>query len=111
MMRFYDKLPDMECLSGDTLRTFIISPKSGSFSGCSMQLIVARQNSKLSAIICKKCTPESGVFKVQLTSEDTSKLTEGTHIIHFRLVDSSGLSHRKLVGQLYVHQAAKGEDL
>lgn len=42
MIKFYDKLPDMECLSGDTLGTFRINPLSGNFSGCRMQIIVVR---------------------------------------------------------------------
>lgn len=111
MIAFYDKLPDMECLSGDTIGTFRISPKSGSFSGCRMQIIVARQNSPLSAVICKECTADGGDFTVQLTSEETSRLTEGTHVLHFRLIDGNGMSRRKLAGYLYVHQVAKGEDL
>lgn len=111
MIRFYDKLPDMECLSGDTIGTFRISPKSGSFSGCRMQIIIARSDSQLSAEICKECTADSDGFSVQLTSEDTAKLCEGTYFIHFRLVDSTGLSHRKLAGKMYVHQVARGAAL
>ena len=111
MITLYDKLPDMECLSGDSIGTFRISPKSGSFDGCRMQIIVARRDSPLSAVICKECTMDSDGFAIQLTSEETSRLTEGTHVIHFRLVDGNGLSYRKLAGYLYVHQTAQGASL
>lgn len=111
MMKFYDKLPDMECLSGDTLGTFRINPKTGNFSGCRMQMIIARHDSPGFSEICKECTFEDGGFSVQLTSEDTEELREGTHFIHFRLIDSSGLSYRKLAGRLYVHQAAGGTEI
>ncbi len=111
MMRFYDKLPDMECLSGDTLGIFRIDPETGSFSGCRMQIIVARLDSPDYSEICKECDFEDGGFSVQLTSEDTEKLREGTHFVHFRLVDSSGLSYRKLAGRLYVHKAAEGAEI
>ena len=43
-MKFYDNIPDMECLAGDTLPTFNISVDADSISGCSMQVIVARSN-------------------------------------------------------------------
>lgn len=108
MMKLYDKLPDMECLSGDTLGTFRIKPKSGNFSGCRMQIIIARRDSPEFSEICKECEFEDGGFSVQLTSEDTEKLYEGMHFVHFRLVDGSGLSYRKLAGQLYVHTVAGG---
>lgn len=111
MIKFYDKLPDMECLSGDTLGTFRISPLSGNFSGCRMQIIVVRHDAPEFSAICKECTFENGGFSVQLTSEDTSKLREGTHFVHFRLIDGGGLSHRKLAGRMYVHCAAQGAPL
>ncbi len=111
MMKFYDKLPDMECLSGDTLGTFRIKPKSGDFSGCRMQMIIAHHDTPDFSAICKECAFGEGGFSVQLTSEDTEKLCEGTHFVHFRLIDSSGLSYRKLAGCLYVHQAARGTEI
>lgn len=111
MMKFYDKLPDMECLSGDTLGTFKVAPRSGDFSGCRMQVIIVRYDSPEFSVICKECTSDSGGFSVQLTSEDTAKLREGMHFIHFRLVDSQGLSYRKLAGRIYVHDTAKGAEL
>ena len=33
MIVFYDKMPDMECLAGDTLPTFTISVDADSLSG------------------------------------------------------------------------------
>lgn len=110
MKSFFNRLPDMECLSGDTLGMFRISPKSGSFAGCRMQLIVADDNHPTIASICKECDFSGGTFTVTLTSENTKNLTEGWYQIHFRLIDGNGLSHRKLAGKLFVHQIAGGID-
>ena len=110
MKSFFNRLPDMECLSGDTLNLFRISPKNGSFAGCRMQIIVADDKNPTVASICKECDFSNGTFSVRLTSKNTKNLTEGWYQIHFLLIDSEGLSHRKLAGKLYVHQTAKGID-
>lgn len=110
-MTFYSKIPDMECLSGDTLPEFEVEVEvgdGGDLSGCSMQVIVAEFDQPQTAVICKDCTPTETGFSVTLTSEDTSKLKEKTYDIHFRLVDQAGNSYRKLFGTLYVHTAARG---
>ena len=108
MKSFFDRLPDMECLSGDTLGTFCISPKDGSFLGCRMQVIVANCRSPKVISICRECALSQGIFRVTLTSEDTKSLGEGVYTLHFRLIDSAGLSYRKLAGKLLVHQVADG---
>lgn len=109
-MRFYNKLPDMECLSGDTLPAFHVKVEGAELSKLSMQVILADSRSPNVAVLSKECTAASGGFAVQLTSEDTSRLTEGTYIIHFRLDDQNGLSMRKLVGELYVHSVPIGKE-
>lgn len=108
-MKYFDSLPDMECLSGDTLPEFHISPKTGNFDGCGMELILSKEKSPATAVVCKKCTSDVDGFKVQLTSYDTENLIAGDYMLHFRMVDVKGLSHRKLVGRLHVIKAAKGE--
>lgn len=108
-MIFYDKLPDMECLSGDTLPDFTISVESeDSLEGCRMQLILAKANTPDVCAVCKECDPVEGGFTVQLDSSDTSKLSEDTYDMHFRLISPDGKSYRKLFGSLYVHTAAQG---
>lgn len=107
-MRFYNKLPDMECLSGDTLPVFQVKVEGANASTLSMQVILANSKTPNIAALVKVCTATSDGFAVQLTSEDTSKLTEGTYIIHFRL-DENGLSMRKLVGELFVHSVPVGK--
>lgn len=108
-MTFYDKLPDMECLSGDTLPDFTISVESeDSLAGCRMQLILAKSNTPDICVVCKECSLIECGFRVQLDSNDTRKLTEGTYDIHFRLITPDGVSYRKLAGSLYVHTAAQG---
>ncbi|MDE6519231.1 MAG: hypothetical protein K2K91_02070 [Ruminococcus sp.] len=110
MKSFFDRIPDMECLRGDTLGNFVISAESDDFTNCRMQVIIAKRESSAIALICKECEFSDGEFHVLITSDDTAKLSEGTYIIHFRLIDGSGLSYRKLVGNLYVYQAAQGGD-
>lgn len=108
-MIFYDKLPDMECLSGDTLPDFTISVESyDSLEGCRMQLILAKFNTPDVCALCKECDAIEGGFTVQLDSSDTSKLSEGAYDAHFRLLTPDGRSYRKLFGSLYVHTAAQG---
>lgn len=110
-MIFYDKIPDMECLSGDTLPDFTISVESEeSLTGCRMQLILADSHTPDRCVLCKECTPTEDGFSVQLDSSDTKGLTEGTYNIHFRLITPDGKSYRKLSGSIYVHTAAQGVD-
>lgn len=108
-MIFYDKFPDMECLSGDTLPDFTISVDSeGSLAGCKMQLILANSHTPDICAVCKECTLTDDGFTVQLDSFDTKKLAEDTYDIHLRLITPDGKSYRKLSGSLYVHTAAQG---
>lgn len=107
-MIFYDKFPDMECLSGDTLPDFTISVESGdSLESCRMQLILAKVNTPDVCAVCKECDLVEGSFTVQLDSSDTSKLSEGAYDMHFNLISPDGKSYRKLFGSLYVHTAAQ----
>lgn len=107
-MKFYSKIQDMECLSGDTLPAFHVQVEADGLTGCTMQIVLAESHPPGTVVLTKDCTAEAGGFAVQLTSEDTSSLTEGTYIIHFKLV-KDGLSYKKLVGRLYVHSVAGGD--
>lgn len=108
-MKFYDKLPDMEFLSGDTLPAFHVEVEGTIQSGSTMECIVSKSTTPTTSVITKECTAESGGFVVQLTSEDTTSLTEGSYLIHFRLI-SGDLSFRKLAGTMYIHSVAVGGD-
>ncbi len=114
MIDFYDKLPDMRCIAGDTLPTFVVSVDADSLTGCRMQLIVAKSSDPTTAVICKECelveVDGEECFAVTLTSEDTGTLSEGIYILHFRFIGADGLDYRKLCGQMYVSAAAKGAD-
>ncbi len=110
-MYFYEKMQDMECLAGDTLPIFNVEVEVGSgdsIEGCSMYLILARAETPQIAVINKECTATENGFSVQLDSNDTIELIEGTYDMHFNLISTGGSSYRKLLGQLYVHTAAKG---
>lgn len=110
-MLFYEKLPEMECLEGDTLPVFDIAADTGDagLAGCSMQLILEDWNNRGTAVLQKECTmKDDGTgFTVQLTSADTAGLC-GSFAMHFCLRDSGNLSYRKLAGVLIVRAAAQG---
>ncbi|MDE5564040.1 MAG: hypothetical protein K2I93_02700 [Oscillospiraceae bacterium] len=104
VLRFYDELPDMECLSGDTLPAFTIGVDADT-TGCSMQLILAERDGD--QVVYKDCTQVDGGFSVQLTSAETAGLS-GVYELHFSMTDGNGLVYRKLTGVLTVHPAPKG---
>lgn len=110
MLSFFQKIPDMECLQGDTLPKFTVGVTADSLTGCSMQVIISPKADPQRTVICKTCTPVSGGFEVTVTSEDTARLVEKTYVMQFRLIGADGLSRRKLCGILYVHAAAQGGD-
>lgn len=107
-MNFYTKLPDMECLSGDTLPAFHIEVE-GDISGASMQIILAKKESPDTAVVTKECTAEAGGFVVQLTDYETTNLLEGTYIIVFEMAQNNR-KLKKLEGEIYVHRVAGGAD-
>lgn len=109
MMKFYNEIPDMELLSGDTLPAFHVQVEGTIPSGSTMECIISKSTAPTVAVITKECSTESGGFVVQLTSEDTTSLIEGSYLIHFRLI-SGDLSFRKLAGMMYVHSAPIGGD-
>lgn len=108
-MKFYNQLPHMECVSGDTLPIFTVTVEGEGVSADRMELIVASSKSTDIAVICKRCTNIHGKFRVRLDSHDTSKLSEGAYFLHFRMIGNDGLSYRKLYGSLYVHTVPGGE--
>ena len=107
-MNFYDKLPDMECLSGDTLPAFHVQVDEN-VSGATMQIILARKETPDVAVVIKDCTAETGGFVVQLTNAETKDLLEGTYVMLFEL-SQDDLKLKKLVGNLYVHRVAGGAE-
>lgn len=111
---FYDKIPDMECLAGDTLPSFTVAVETedGDLTGCSMQLILASWDSKGEAVLCKECDPlpDGSGFTVTLDSADTAGLA-GIFAMHFCMTDNSKRHFRKLAGVLTVRQAAQGGQL
>lgn len=109
--KFYNELPPMTCLAGDTIGPFRITLQDGGTSvnplECSMRLIVAQSESPTVAVKVKECSNVGGVFEVTLTSDDTQTLN-GVYELHFALHDASKLIHRKLYGTLHVKPVAKG---
>ena len=106
-IQFYQKLPEMECLAGDTLPEFLIRTSLDDVSGCTMQLIIEDQKTPGAVALSKNCSLSDEVFHVQLTSEDTAGLL-GVYRLHLCMTDSGGLKYRKLAGTLIVRQTALG---
>ena len=108
-VRFYDKLPTMECLQGDTLDVFqIYVNEFGSLEGCSMKILLEDQKLLGTAKLTKDCIlSDTDCFEVQLTSSDTAKLY-GIYNLHFCLTDVKGLKYRKLAGMLIVKRTVQG---
>ncbi len=108
MIKFYDKIPDMECLQGDTLPSFIISAEADELTDCRMQCIIAAWDEPEKAVFTKECTATDDGFAVILNSEDIENL-KGLFHMHFRFIGANGLSYRKLSGTLHILPAPKGE--
>lgn len=108
-INFFDRLPDMECLQGDTLPALNVTVNTeDSLSGCTMQVVLSRHYGDTSAaVLVKDCTLSESTFSVFLDSDDTSALAEDLYDIHFCLT-GAGLHYRKLAGELYVRAAAQG---
>lgn len=106
-IKFYDKLPDMEFVAGDTLRPFSVTVSEDNLSGASMDLILSLRSNPVEAALTKACTLSGSTFSVQLTSGDTSGLNEGEYIMEF-VMTLSGNSYKKLRGSVYVHGSTGG---
>lgn len=108
MERFYDRIPNLECLSGDTLDVFNVHVNDfGDLTGCTMQVLLEDQKAIGNAAFVKTCDPVEGGFQVQLTSTDTEKLN-GVYNMHFCMKDAESRSYRKLAGILYIRRTAQG---
>ena len=103
---FYGTIPDMECLSGDTLPTFHIQVTGADLSDSSMELILASDKDSTAVVLRKPCEAEENGFYVQLSSTDTAYLPEGIYDMHFRLIIED-IEYKKLHGNLYIRTAAR----
>lgn len=107
MLTFYDEIPDMRMIAGDTLPVFNIAVDTSGVENCTMHCIVTKSGDTSTADICKECFATQTGFAVQLTSSDTSRLSEGIHTIIFKL-SAGGCDYIKLKGKLSVSVIARG---
>ncbi|MBE6851760.1 MAG: hypothetical protein E7504_08595 [Ruminococcus sp.] len=109
--KFYNELPPMICLAGDTIGPFLIALHDNgqhvSTEGCTMRVIIAASDNPTVPVLNKECTAVEGGFEVTITSAETVDWN-GDYDLHFALYDASGLIHRKLYGTLHVKPVAKG---
>lgn len=109
-MKYYNELPPMECLSGDTISFVIRLESEGealSTDGYSMRLVVAEEENPKAAELVKDCEVADGAFAVVLTSKETADW-QGGYELHLALYDAEGLIYRKLAGTLWVKPTAWG---
>ena len=101
-IKFYEEISPMECLQGDTLKTFKITTEET--NGTMKMILEDMKVAGSIAIPPKECSKIAGdnetIFLVQLTSEDTKNLS-GTYRLHFILTEND-LKHKKLIGTLTV---------
>lgn len=105
MIKFYNEMPEIEFFSGDTLPVFTIEVEAESIENCSMTVTISKLNLPETPVLSKECMKTDNGFQVQITSGDTSKLTEGAYRINFKMTDSGGLKYIKLSGLAYVRSA------
>ena len=107
MTRFYDKLPDMECLSGDASPVFNIEAETEyELSECVMYMVLVRDTDPTSAVITKECEFYNNIFSAQLSSSDTAGLAEVSDSLYCSLHTPDDMKHKKLYGHLYVRASA-----
>ena len=109
MLKFYDTIPDMECLQGDTLPTFEITLNEDAPAG-TLYLVVTKNSDPTRIIIQKEGTAADEGFTVNLDGSDTVRLGEGTYWLDFFLI-SSGKCYKKLRGRLCVKSAASPQEV
>lgn len=113
-MKVYEEIKDIEFNIGDTLPQFDISvdvEDGTSLEDCTMNLVISSNTNVTTPIITKNCTVDSEddtLFHVQLTTDETTKLTEGTYTMYFILIDTDDKEYKKIICSLYAHSAPRG---
>lgn len=101
-IKSFNEIPDIECLSGDTLDEMEITIDGMSeLTNPTMKCIISKRGSENSVLVTKDCTATSTGFTVQLTSSDTQQL-RGAYWLDFVLT-ASGIKFKRLRGCLIVH--------
>lgn len=108
-MKFYQNIEKMECLQGDTLKTFQVTTAE---TAGTMEIIlesIAIPGSIACHKICNKIDDDDEtIFLVQLTSEDTKTLS-GTYLLYFVLTENN-LQYKKIAGTLTVIPVAHEQE-
>lgn len=110
---FYNKIPEMECLSGDTLDTMEITVEGiENLTSPSMRAQISKRNAENSIVVNKACTlmkddeDNPTGFSVTIDSDDTAQL-RGAYWLDFILSDN-GLHYKKMRGCLVVYPQFRG---
>jgi hypothetical protein len=104
MLSFYDKIPDMECLQGDTLPSFEITLSEDAPENGSLVLLISKKEDPSRVLVQKTGAATEEGFIVSVTDADTVQLEEGTYLMNFVLI-AGGRKYKKLSGFLRVNAA------
>ena len=100
-LKFYTQLPDMECLSGDTLdRMDFLVDGLETLNSPTAYVQISKKGQESNVIVNKQCAEMDGGFYTGLNSDDTSSLC-GTYWLDF-VMFADGLRYKKLRGLLIV---------
>lgn len=106
-LKFYNEIPEMECLAGDTLDTMKIEVDDlASLTNPTMKVQISKRGVENSILVNKACTAVSDGFEVTIDSDDTANLT-GAYWMDF-IITADELHYKKLRGLLVVHPQFKG---
>lgn len=106
---FYNRIPDMECLAGDTLDTMEIEVTGlENLTSPSMKVVVSKKGKENNIVVQKSCSlnGEGTGFTVTIDSDDTERLN-GVYWVDFILTANS-VHYKKLRGILVVYPQYKG---
>lgn len=104
---FYNKIPEMECLAGDTLDTMEITVEGvENLTDPTMKVVISKRGQENKILVNKSCTATEDGFAVVIDSDDTESLN-GAYWIDF-ILTADGFSYKRLRGCLIVHPQYKG---
>ena len=102
-MKLYNEIPDMECLSGDTLDFEVDVDGLSELTSPTMRCTVSKRGVENSILVNKACTAkQDGTgYTVTLDSSDTENL-KGAYWMDF-ILTAGGTKYKKLRGCIVVY--------
>ncbi|MBR0340748.1 MAG: hypothetical protein IJH64_00585 [Oscillospiraceae bacterium] len=108
-IKSFNQIPEIECLSGDTLDTMEISVEGlENLTSPTMHAVISKRGVESSILVKKECTMNAyGTgFTVVIDSNDTTQL-RGAYWLDF-ILTADNLTYKRLRGCLVVYPQYKG---